>query len=822
MKKTLFWAFGVLIFAVACKSRNPEKRSGASAGFFAYYNTLFNSKEALHAELQNRKASHKDDFYAPYIPLMQFEQEPLGGEISRSSAFAESGGGFFSSVGGSRQGTRGASSLQIAENKALKAISKYSVQKSGEEKNKRMFEAHLLLAQSRLYQGRALEALDALGYIFLHMKKDKRVALARIYQAYAYAKLGDFHQAEGIFSDLNNAPLPKAYARLHSVYFSEALLASGKKEAAVEQLSQAFTLNKNRELRSRIAFLRGQILANLGRGEEARESFVTAYKYANDFEFEVKAQLAAGDTFEGNEADYDAAKKYMEGIAKKGTYASRKNEFYYALGRMAAKAGRPEEAKVYFDQAKRLKMSDPQVRGLTYYEIGKYHADRKDYISAGAYYDSALAVMTYAPMKEDLTLLAKNIKKLSSNYYLVRKNDSILALTRMSEPQRVAYFTQYIDKLKAKEAKEEAEKKKKERTEGFDTGDYNANSIFANNTGSVFQDFTAGTGNKSTFYFANQNTVSKGQADFKRLWGNRSLVDNWRVSTRSASLDDVKKEALGLDAVQNPRRFEPSFYIEKIPTDAEVISALKKERDTASLGLGRMYEQYFSDTKLATKTLYDLVDNRPEDEVKLQALYQIFSMNYEKSPSDAEKAKALILSEFPYTPYAEFVKNPKQSGFSSFDPRAEERYQEAFRLYSEENYEESKAVVAKALEDFSQDALVPKFYLLNAFNAGKTAGKEIMILQLQQIALNYPKTPEGVKATEILRYMKSDLDEVSDGGKTTLKQPEKKVETPTETKILGQSLFPGDTPMTEEEIRQAEEEFEKANKRPRPQSVPVR
>lgn len=51
---------------------------------------------------------------------------------------------------------------------------------------------------------------------------------------------------------------------------------------------------------------------------------------------------------------------------------------------------------------------------------------------------------------------------------------------------------------------------------------------------------------------------------------------------------------------------------------------LKKDRDTASLGLGAMYQNYFSKTELATKTLYDLVDNQPEEEVKLQALYQIF------------------------------------------------------------------------------------------------------------------------------------------------------------------------------------------------------
>jgi hypothetical protein len=62
----------------------------------------------------------------------------------------------------------------------------------------------------------------------------------------------------------------------------------------------------------------------------------------------------------------------------------------------------------------------------------------------------------------------------------------------------------------------------------------------------------------------------------------------------------------------------------------------------------------------------------------------------------------------------------------------------------------------KAIADHPKDALVPKFYLLNAYNAGKTAGKEIMILQLEQIVLNYGNTPEGKKAKDLLKFLKSD------------------------------------------------------------------
>lgn len=197
---------------------------------------------------------------------------------------------------------------------------------------------------------------------------------------------------------------------------------------------------------------------------------------------------------------------------------------------------------------------------------------------------------------------------------------------------------------------------------------------------------------------------------------------------------------MGLTSTADPRRYETSFYIEKIPTDANTLSNLKKDRDTASLGLGMMYEDFFSNTPLATTTLYGLVDNKPEEKVLLQALYEIFNMNYKNSPTVAERAKQILINDYPYTSYAEFARNPQNTSFVKSDPEAEQAYKQAFNLYEQERFTESSGVINQALIQFPKDALVPKFSLLNAFNAGKTAGKEVMILQLEQIALNYDKT----------------------------------------------------------------------------------
>lgn len=777
MKKNILFLLVIcLVASCATKTKKPEQRSRVLKGFSTYYNTLFNAKDALNSEFTARDKGHKDNFYAPYIPILTYEEQPLGSDLGQTEAFAENsmkmaevanrpsgrGNSGIPNIPGGPQGNgpsrpdgeenKGATTLEIAEAKALKAINKYSVTRNGEEKNKQIFDAYMILAQARIYRGKSLEALDALNYVFTRMKDDKRIPLARIYQGLAYDQIKDYHRAHETFAKLKSEDISKSYAKLLSIYYSESLLDAGKKEEAAKELDNAFELNTNRKLKSRIAYLRGQVLENLNQNDKARESYAAAYKYASDFEFEVKSQVAIAKTFNGK-GDYAGAKNYLEGISKKGMYGSRKNEFYYALGLMANKAGKKDEAQQFFRKSLFEKVSDPQIRGLAYYEIGKSYLDKNDYIGAGSYYDSALAVMTYEPSKILLKDQSEYIKKISKNYYLIKKNDSILTLAKMNDSQKTDYFTKYIAKLKIKEEKEEQERRRAERSKGFDTGDYSANSIFAN-SGNSFEDFGVTT---KGFYFSNSGTVSKGTSSFKQIWGDRALADNWRSSKKMASIEDMKNEALGVTSAPNPRRFEPAYYIEQIPTDQGKLSQLKKDRDTASLGLGIMYQNYFTNTPLATKTLYDLVDVKPEEKVMLQALYEIFAMNYEKNPQASERAKQILLADYPYTSYAEFARNPKNKSFVKSTEEVENEYKKAYALFESEKFSESKDLIDQTIQKYPKDALVPKLYLLNAFNAGKSSGKEVMILQLEQIALNYSKTPEGIRAKEMLNYLKSDL-----------------------------------------------------------------
>lgn len=120
---------------------------------------------------------------------------------------------------------------------------------------------------------------------------------------------------------------------------------------------------------------------------------------------------------------------------------------------MANKAGKTDEAQQFFRKSLKEKVSDQQLRGLTYYEIGKGYLDKNDYIGAGIYYDSALAVMTYQPSKILLQDQSSYIKKISKNYYLIKKNDSIISLAKMSPEQKTDFSPSILLRSRQKKRK---------------------------------------------------------------------------------------------------------------------------------------------------------------------------------------------------------------------------------------------------------------------------------------------------------------------------------------------------------------------------------
>ncbi len=130
------------------------------------------------------------------------------------------------------------------------------------------------------------------------------------------------------------------------------------------------------------------------------------------------------------------------------------------------------------------------------------------------------------PCKRRTEITYRKHKDISQNYYLIKKNDSILKLTKMSNDERIAFFNKHIEGIKAKEAKEELERKKAEK-ESKNRVETVAFSLLGNTDTTILSWISM---EAKASNFANQSQYfRKAKKNLSKIWENRALTDNWRL-----------------------------------------------------------------------------------------------------------------------------------------------------------------------------------------------------------------------------------------------------------------------------------------------------
>ena len=167
--------------------------------------------------------------------------------------------------------------------------------------------------------------------------------------------------------------------------------------------------------------------------------------------------------------------------------------------------------------------------------------------------------------------------------------------------------------------------------------------------------------NISSFYFENNLAVQNGKRIFLIKWGNRSNVDNWRtfsVRTMTTGLQNEIKQ-----------NFEKELKSYKdLPRSAEKKDSLLNISNENLSKLGLYLYEYFDD-KISSEEALSKVELKGVlgEKEFLQSkyyLYQIYSSNELNNPEKAIEIKSFITSEYPKSPYANFLSNQQAEIFS--------------------------------------------------------------------------------------------------------------------------------------------------------------
>ncbi|WP_294821406.1 gliding motility protein [uncultured Flavobacterium sp.] len=772
---------GAAGFIIACSTKKDSFINRNYHAVTTEYNVLYNGDLALQAGLNDLKTTYADNYW-DILPVekMQPAKEEMEPTDKRNANF------------------------ERAETKATKAIQKHSMNLGGSERNPQMDEAHLLLGKARYYDNRFIPALEAFNYVLYKHKGSSRIDEVKVWREKTNIRLENEGTA---IKNLNQLLKEKKGQMDEQIYsdanamLAQAYINTAVNDSAVFVLKEAVAFTKDNEKEARYRFILGQLHSKMNQADSAHAYYqsVIDMNRKSPRRYVIQAHAMQAGQFDYEKGDTLAFMKNMRDLLEDRENRPYLDIIHHQVAIYFDKQGNKPKAIKHYNKSLRAKSADRYLMASNYRNIGEIHFNNAKYPVAGKYYDSTLVYMD-AKSREYKSIKKKrdNLDDVIKYEAIAQNNDSILHIVSLPEQGRVAFFEDYIKRLKEQEEKErkrlEAEA---QRQANMAAASANLNSdddmgpMGAMQTGnrknSVSTDFnTAGMGGKGEgamkggtgtapgmpggmanrsgggkFYFYTPSTVSYGKLEFKKRWGERPLADNWRWASelRNKSRDAGNEENAaaegdslvsgGKDENAIDERYTAEFYIKQLPTRQGTLDTLATDRNFAYYQLGLIYKEKFREYQRAADKLEKLLVSSPEERLVLPAKYNLYKIYQIIDPAKAETYKQQVLAEYPDSRYAEIIKNPTLESVNNESPEAV--YATVYKKYEEGRPREVYALLEKHIETYTAEEIVSKFEMLKARVNGRLMGLEEYKKSLNYVALTYPNSTEGKLAETLLK-----------------------------------------------------------------------
>ncbi|MBP6039023.1 MAG: gliding motility protein [Flavobacterium sp.] len=756
MKSTLIkytLVIGFVLFLIACSVKKDRFINRNFHAVTTEYNVLYNGNIALEKGLESLNTTYQDNFW-DILPVerVSVSEEKATKDQTKNQDFEK------------------------AEEKAVKAIQKHSMNIGGNEKNPQMDEAYLLLAKARYYDNRFIPSLEALNYILYKYPLSDKIYHAKVWREKVNIRLDNDQVAiknlKKLLEDkrISGQDLADANAMLTQAYLN-----IQAKDSAIATIKIAKETTKNNDEKARYSFILGQLYESLNHQDSAFAAYesVIQMNRKSPRRYVIQAQIKQAQQFDYKKGDTLVFVKDYTKLLEDRENRPFLDALHHQFGLFYDKQNDNISAKKQYNKSLKTNSKDKYLVASNYRNIAEIYFRESKYKTAGQYYDSTLVNLN------DRTREYRKIKKKRVNLddvikyeTIAQANDSILSVVALSDLGRKSYYEEYIKKLKiedetkAKLAAIQAEKEANLAASNSASGGSliksdknNLSDVMKNPVPKPAPGFADIGGDKNSgFYFYNQVTVAYGKKEFANKWGKRALKDNWRWSSASdtdsnTDLDtkdeDVasEKETKDKASTENPK-YTTEFYLEQLPSDQKVLDSLAKDRNFAYYQLGIIYKEKFKENELAASRLEQLLKNNPEERLVLPAKYNLYKIYQIIAPAKAEQLKQQIIAEYPNSRYAEIIKNPSVEITDEANP--ELVYNTLYKKLENNQLREVYTEVDELINRFTGEESVAKFELLKAKAVGRLQGLDEYKKGLNYVALTYPNIEEGKQAESLL------------------------------------------------------------------------
>jgi len=667
-------------------------------------------------------------------------------------------------------------SFEKAEEKATKAIQKHSMNIKGRERNPQTDEAFLLLGKARYFDQRFIPALEAFNYVLYKYPDSDKIAEAKVWREKVNIRLENEELAlENLKELLKKEKLSDQTYADASAMMGQAYINLNHLDSAVTKMKVASGLTKKNNEKGRYYYIIGQLFNKLNYSDSANIAFdkIIALNRKSPRIYMINAFIEKANNFDPEIGDKELLYETLTALEKNRENRPFLDKIYRQIAIFHLDNDSLSLAQEYFNKSLKKTRANKYLKALDYENLGEMNFNAAAYALAGAYYDSTLTNLEKNTRQYRATKRKRdNLEDVIKYEGLAQKNDSILYIVSLSENEQKEYYETIIENIKTKEAEQEALNEKQKQT-GISGGITTNSNVPSNNGGK--------------FYFYNTTLVGYGKNEFRKVWGERSLEDNWRTADKrviAPRLNEPKKE----EGVVTLDIYDVNTYISQIPKDKNALDSIVKERNFAYYQLGLIYKEKFKEYKLAATKLETLLKNNPEEKLVLPSKYNLYKI-YEVLNNETKKfaLKEEIVNSHPDSRYAEILKNP--AALLTADASSPESlYTKLYQKYVAQEYEVVIEQSERHIKSFNGEEIATKFELLKANAIGRLYGLKQFKESLNYVALNYPNDIAGKEAQRILNESVKKLEnnrfvDSLSGGKWKLVFPFDKKDTIAITKL---------------------------------------
>jgi TolA-binding protein len=698
----------------------------------AYYNIYFNANDSYKEGIKKAAKNYPFD-YTQVLPIFPFEAKEIPAMVTAE--------------------------MSRTLEKSDKAIRKHSITTKPELKkgkrltreeqefyNRREFcrsidDAYLLIGKANVFLHEYDLALLAFDHVAVEYPYEPTIYEARIRSAIVAGAKGEVAREREILTALwSDKKFPPKYGKLLNEANADLLIREKKYGEAIPKVEQAIKNTRSGITRQRYRFILGQLYQHTGNAAKAVAYYTSVIRRMPSYDVEFHARLNKAFLSVGRKGE--EMRKMLLKMVKDEKNKEYLDLIYYALAEIEMNAKRTRPAIAYYKLSAANSKSDSPQRMRSCLVLAKYFEAQGSYEAAQAYYDSTAMVMPKANPEYDMvSSKAQNLGKLAANLRVIKTEDSLQNIARMSQKDREKYVAAQIAQAKVSE-------ENRQRDEEIRAARAEAPTAAA----PTFAQPASGK-----WYFYNPQLVSSGAAEFRKKWGQRKLVDDWRRENKGFSANfamspDDEEEEGAPEQQATPENQTETYYLSNVPLTDSLMEASNKRVIEAMFDAGMVYKDYIRDNPNAISMLETLLKRYPDNRYRLESYFYLYVLNSEAGNSKrADHYKNLLFTEYPDELLTMYVKDPTYvSDKAAHEKAANKLYVDAYDLYQAGKYRDAARLSQQGLTQYAEMSIAANFSLLNVMATGGNGDIGRYIAGLGEVVKGYPNTEAANAAQEML------------------------------------------------------------------------